>query len=186
MEIPRARFPSAHRARSVQRDTSRCVVTHALRRHLTPIPTPFALLIILLSPSPSLVRQNFPLMSNNRTDSHFVHSSALLLLLLLHLHFLPSHILNPFRRSAFSALFLPRTIIAFVPPRSLVVLNFHISPQWKKDNGGDTQRRKGRREEGRNIPISIPRRGPNAAAVSRKKDSRKKRARERVCLSALN
>lgn len=94
------------------RNTRRYVVIYTLRRNLTLVPS--------FRPSPSLslsplARQNFSLMSNSRIDDFNIVPPLPLSLFLFFL----------------CLLFTAHTIIAFVPLRSLVVLNFHISEEKK-------------------------------------------------------
>lgn len=136
----------------------RSYVRITTKSHSCPISSPLSLSFSPL-PSPlSLMQQNFPLMSNSRIDFHIVPFLSLFFLYLL---------------------FTAHTIIAFVPLRSLVVLNFHVSAPRRRKNRG--------RRERRNAHLSIPRQGSNVVLpLVRKKDPRKKRACALACLPARN
>lgn len=99
----------AIRATYVERTQIRSYVRIAAKSHPCPASSLFK-----LSLSSSLMRQNFPLMSNSRIDFHFVRFLCLSLFFLC-------------------LLFTAHTIIVFVPLRSSVVLNFRVpAPRRKK------------------------------------------------------
>lgn len=161
------RFPVYVRRVQRMRSTLRYVVMHALRRDLIPIPP-------LHPPNctiPSLLmRQNFPLMSNNRTDFHFILSLVPL--------FSFSYLSLSLSLSLFLSLSifsLSHTIIAFVPLRSLVVLNFHVYP-WRTKKG----------EGGEACTYRFLATFQTRYRFSNKKRPSQKRARALACLSARN